>query len=164
MPLLKGYSVIDTKWVFRTKLDEGGKVIINKARLVAQQYNQQEGINYDETFAPVARLEAIRMLLAYAAYKGFVLFQMDVKTAFLILRKFISNNLLVLKMKTFLIIFLNCQKLYMDWNKHLELSMKDLALFFSKNTLTEERLILPYLYYTRKWSFNCLNLCWWYSI
>ena len=55
----------------------------NKARLVAQGYNQEEGIDYDETFAPVARLEAIRMLLAFASYKRFKLYQMDVKSAFL---------------------------------------------------------------------------------
>ena len=83
VPLPKGQSVIGTKWVFRNKLNEEGKVIRNKARLVAQGYNQQEGIDYDETFAPIARLEAIRMLLAYASHKGFVLFQMDVKFAFL---------------------------------------------------------------------------------
>ena len=83
MPLLKGHLVIGTKWVFRNKLDEDGKVIRNTARLVTQGYNQQEGIDYDETFAPIARLEAIRILLAYAPYKWFVLYQMDVKSAFL---------------------------------------------------------------------------------
>ena len=83
VPLPKGQSAIGTKWVFRNKLDKNGKVIRNKARLVAQGYNQQEGIDYDETFAPVARLEAIRMLLAFASYKGFMLYQMDVKSAFL---------------------------------------------------------------------------------
>ena len=79
--------------MFRNKFDENGKVIRNKVRLVAQGYNQQEGIDYDETFAPVARLEAIRILLAYAAYKGFVLFQMDVKFAFL--NGFISEEVYV---------------------------------------------------------------------
>ena len=83
VPLPKGYSIIGTKWVFRNKLDESGKVIRNKVRLVAQGYNQQEGIDYDETFAPVARLEAIKMLLTFTAYKGFVLYQMNVKFAFL---------------------------------------------------------------------------------
>ncbi|CAJ2651723.1 unnamed protein product [Trifolium pratense] len=77
------HSIIGTRWVFRNKMDENGKVIRNKARLVAQGYNQQEGIDYDETFAPVARLEAIRILLAYASHKCFKLFQMDVKSAFL---------------------------------------------------------------------------------
>ena len=68
--------------MFRNKLDENGTIIRNKARLVAKGYNQEEGIDYNETFAPVARLEAIRMLLAFASYMDFKLFQMDVKSAF----------------------------------------------------------------------------------
>ncbi|GKA75913.1 retrovirus-related pol polyprotein from transposon TNT 1-94 [Tanacetum coccineum] len=72
-----------TKWVFRNKLDENGIVSRNKARLVAQDYNQQEGIDYDETYASVARLELIRILLAYACALDFKLFQIDVKSAFL---------------------------------------------------------------------------------
>ncbi|WP_374695330.1 reverse transcriptase domain-containing protein [Areca yellow leaf disease phytoplasma] len=64
-------------------LDEQGNVIRNKARLVAKGYNQEEGIDFDETYAPVARLEAIRLLLAFACYMNFKLFQMDVKSAFL---------------------------------------------------------------------------------
>ncbi|KAH9717278.1 hypothetical protein KPL71_021758 [Citrus sinensis] len=76
-------SIIGTKWVFRNKMDESGVVVRNKARLVAQGYNQEEGIDFDETFAPVARLESIRMLLAYACHKDFILYQMDVKSAFL---------------------------------------------------------------------------------
>jgi len=79
----KNCSIIGTKWVFRNKLNEDGKVIRNKARLVAQGYSQQEGIDYDETFAPVARLDSIRILLAYACFNKFKLFQMDVKSAFL---------------------------------------------------------------------------------
>jgi len=77
------YQVVGTKWVFKNKLDESGNVIRNKARLVAKGYNQIEGIDFDETFAPVARLEAIRILLSLACYKGFKLKQMDVKNAFL---------------------------------------------------------------------------------
>ncbi|KAJ9546972.1 hypothetical protein OSB04_019515 [Centaurea solstitialis] len=76
-------SIIDTKWLFKNKKDEHGTVVRNKARLVAKGYRQQEGIDYDQTFAPVARFEAIRMFLAYVAYKDFTVFQMDVKTAFL---------------------------------------------------------------------------------
>ncbi|GKA50827.1 retrovirus-related pol polyprotein from transposon TNT 1-94 [Tanacetum coccineum] len=76
-------TIIGTKWVSRNKLDENGMVSRNKARLVAQGYNQQEGINYDETYAQVARLESIRILLAYACALDFKLFQMDVKSAFL---------------------------------------------------------------------------------
>ena len=64
-------------------MDETGLVTRNKARLMAKGYNQEEGIDFDETFAPVARLEAIRMLLVFAAYKNFKLYQMDVKSAFL---------------------------------------------------------------------------------
>lgn len=79
----KGKTVIGTKWVFRNKMNEKGKVVRNKARLVAKGYTQEEGIDYDETYAPVARLEAIRLLLAFACYKNFRLFQMDVKSAFL---------------------------------------------------------------------------------
>ncbi|GKC12782.1 putative ribonuclease H-like domain-containing protein [Tanacetum coccineum] len=74
---------IGTKWVFKNKKDEKGIMIRNKARLVAQGYTQEEGINYDEVFAPVARIEAIRLFLAYASFKDFVVYQMDVKSAFL---------------------------------------------------------------------------------
>ena len=76
-------SGIGTKWVYRNKMDENGIIIRNKARLVAQGYNQQEGIDYEKTFSPVARLESIRMLLAFACHKNFILYQMDVKSAFL---------------------------------------------------------------------------------
>ncbi|WVZ89716.1 LOW QUALITY PROTEIN: hypothetical protein U9M48_036082 [Paspalum notatum var. saurae] len=64
---------IGTKWVFKNKQGENGMVVRNKARLVAQGFCQKEGIDYEETFAPVARLEAIRILLAFAASKGFKL-------------------------------------------------------------------------------------------
>ncbi|WVZ97529.1 hypothetical protein U9M48_043055 [Paspalum notatum var. saurae] len=74
---------IGIKWVFKHKQGENGMVVRNKARLVAQSFYQKEGIDYEETFAPVARLEAIRILLAFAASKGFKLQQMDVKSAFL---------------------------------------------------------------------------------
>ncbi|GJY87281.1 copia protein [Tanacetum coccineum] len=76
-------TIIGTKWVYRNKIDENGVVTRNKARLVAQGYNQQEGIDYDETYALVARLESIRILLAYACALDFKLYQMDVKSAFL---------------------------------------------------------------------------------
>ncbi|GJU92588.1 retrovirus-related pol polyprotein from transposon TNT 1-94 [Tanacetum coccineum] len=79
----KGKTIIKTKWIFKNKKDESSLVIRNKARHVAVGYCQQECVDYDETFAPVARIEAIRLFLAYAAHKGFTVFQMDVKTAFL---------------------------------------------------------------------------------
>ncbi|GKB36661.1 putative ribonuclease H-like domain-containing protein [Tanacetum coccineum] len=72
-----------TKWVFRNKKDERGIVIRNKVRLVAQGYTQEEGIDYDEVFALVLRIEAIRLFLAYASFKDFVVYQMDVKSVFL---------------------------------------------------------------------------------
>ncbi|GJS02595.1 putative ribonuclease H-like domain-containing protein [Tanacetum coccineum] len=74
--LPKGHRAIGTKWVYRNKKDERGIVIRNKARLVAQGHTQEEGIDYDEVFAPVARIEAIRIFLAYASYMGFMLIQM----------------------------------------------------------------------------------------
>nr|GEV22470.1 hypothetical protein [Tanacetum cinerariifolium] len=74
---------IGTKWVYRNKKDERGIVIRNKARLVAQGHTQEEGIDYEEVFAPVARIEAIRLFLAYASFMGFLVYQMDVKSAFL---------------------------------------------------------------------------------
>ncbi|GJQ91505.1 retrovirus-related pol polyprotein from transposon TNT 1-94 [Tanacetum coccineum] len=83
VPQPKNMTIIETKWIFRNKLDENGIVSQNKARLVSQGYNQQEGIDYDETYAPVARLKSIMILLAYACALDFKLFQMDVKSAFL---------------------------------------------------------------------------------
>ncbi|GJX36229.1 putative ribonuclease H-like domain-containing protein [Tanacetum coccineum] len=78
-----GKKAIRTKWVYRNKNDERGVVVRNKARLVTQGYRQEEGIDYDEVFAPVARIEAIRIFLAFASYIGFIVYQMDVKSAFL---------------------------------------------------------------------------------
>ncbi|GJV76082.1 putative ribonuclease H-like domain-containing protein [Tanacetum coccineum] len=81
--LPNGKRSIGTKWVFINKKDERGIVIRNKARLVAQSHRQEEGIDYEEVFAPVARIEAIRLFLAYASFMGFLVYQMDVKSAFL---------------------------------------------------------------------------------
>ena len=83
VPRLKGVNVIGTKWIFKNKSDEHGTIIRNKSRLVTQGYIQVEGINFDETFAPVARLESIRILLAITSHLNFKLYQMDVKSAFL---------------------------------------------------------------------------------
>jgi hypothetical protein len=76
-------NVIGTQWVFRNKQDENGVVTKNKARLVANDYTQVEGLDFGEAYAPVARLEAIRILLAFATHHNFKLHQMDVKSAFL---------------------------------------------------------------------------------
>jgi hypothetical protein len=78
-----GCKPIGTKWVWKNKDEEEGEVVRNKSRLVAQGFSQKEGIDYKETFAPVARLEAIRILLAFSVAKWFKLPQMDVKSPFL---------------------------------------------------------------------------------
>ncbi|GJW45069.1 putative ribonuclease H-like domain-containing protein [Tanacetum coccineum] len=78
-----GKKAIGTKWVYRNKKDERGVMVRNKARLVAQGHRQEEMIDYDEVFAHVARIEAIRIFLAFASYMGFIVYQMDVKSAFL---------------------------------------------------------------------------------
>ena len=83
VPMPTNYPIIGTKWVFRNKMDDLGNGVKNKARSVAQDYNQNEGIDFNETFVSVARIEAIRMLLAFACHMDFQLFQMDVKSVFL---------------------------------------------------------------------------------
>ena len=82
VPRPKDRTIIRTKWVFRNKLDEQEIVTRNKARLVVQGYNQEEGIDYEETFAPVVRIEGFRILIAFAAHMEFKLCQMNVKSAF----------------------------------------------------------------------------------
>nr|GFB66517.1 hypothetical protein [Tanacetum cinerariifolium] len=76
-------NVINLKWLWKNKRDEENTVIRNKSRLVAKGYAQKEGVDFEESFAPVARLEAVRLFIAYAAHKSFTIYQMDVKTAFL---------------------------------------------------------------------------------
>ncbi|KAL4014657.1 hypothetical protein IC575_026866 [Cucumis melo] len=83
VPKPEGANIIGTKWIFKNKTDEAGCVTNNKARLVVQGYAQVKGVDFDETFAPVARLEAIRLLLGISCIKKFKLYQMDVKSAFL---------------------------------------------------------------------------------
>ncbi|GKG32751.1 retrovirus-related pol polyprotein from transposon TNT 1-94, partial [Tanacetum coccineum] len=83
VPFPYGKISIGSKWVFKNKKYEHGIITKNKARLVAQGYSQEEGIDYDETFAPVARMEAIGIFLAFVTYMNFIVFQMDVKSAFL---------------------------------------------------------------------------------
>ncbi|GJT64459.1 retrovirus-related pol polyprotein from transposon TNT 1-94 [Tanacetum coccineum] len=75
--------VITLKWIYKVKLDELGGILKNKARLVARGYHQEEGIDFEESFAPVARLEAIRIFLAFTAHMNMVVYQMDIKSAFL---------------------------------------------------------------------------------
>nr|GEW56316.1 putative polyprotein [Tanacetum cinerariifolium] len=83
VPRPDNVMVITLKWIYKVKLDELGGILKNKARLVARGYHQEEGIDFEKSFGPVARLEAIQIFLAYAAHKNMVVYQMDVKTAFL---------------------------------------------------------------------------------
>ena len=100
VPRLKDKHIIGTKWIFRNKTNKKGNVIYNKARLVAQGYSQMEGIDYDETFTPVARMESIRILLALACHLRFKLYQMDVKIAFL--NGLLKENVYVAQPKGFI--------------------------------------------------------------
>ena len=77
------YPIIRTKWMFRNKLDENRIIVRNKARLIAKGNNQKEDISFGKTFAPVARLEAIRLLLVFAYFMKFKLYQIDIKSIFL---------------------------------------------------------------------------------
>jgi hypothetical protein len=116
-------NVVGT-WVFRNKQDEHGVVTRNKARLVAKGYSQVEGLDFGETYAPVARLESIRILLAYATYHGFKLYQMDVKGAFLngpILS--MLSNLQALKIVSTLIMCINSLRRFMGSSKPQEHGM-----------------------------------------
>ncbi|CAM8885294.1 unnamed protein product [Rhodiola kirilowii] len=99
VPRPDGVNVIGTKWIFKNKSDASGNITRNKARLVAQGYTQIEGIDFEETFAPVARLEAIRLLLPLACHLKFRLFQMDVKSAFL--NGFLNEEVYVAQPKGF---------------------------------------------------------------
>ena len=83
VPRPKSTNVVGTKWIYRNKSYEDGNIVRNKARLVAQGYSQIKGIDFEETFAPVARLESIRLLLSIACVHKFKLHQLDVKSAFL---------------------------------------------------------------------------------
>jgi len=83
VPRPKNKNVIGTKYVYKTKMDENGKVIRNKARLVYKGYAQVEGVDFEETFTPVAKLEAIKMFLIFASYQKIKVYHMDVKSTFL---------------------------------------------------------------------------------
>ena len=83
MPRFEGTNIIGTKWVYKNKTNEQRGVIRNKARLVVQGYTQIEGIDFDETFSHVARLESIRLMFGVTYHLSFKLYQMDVKSAFL---------------------------------------------------------------------------------
>nr|GEY29119.1 integrase, catalytic region, zinc finger, CCHC-type, peptidase aspartic, catalytic [Tanacetum cinerariifolium] len=100
VPRPEGKSVIKTKWIFKNKKDESSLVIQNKARLVVVGYSQQEGIDYDETFAPVVRIKAIRLFLAYAAHKDFTVFKWTLRRRFLM--EFIRRKCMLVNLQVFL--------------------------------------------------------------
>ncbi|GJX72592.1 retrovirus-related pol polyprotein from transposon TNT 1-94 [Tanacetum coccineum] len=83
VPRPSNVMLINLKWIFKVKLDEYGGVLKNKARLVANGYRQEEGIDFEQSFTPVAPIKSIRIFITYVAHKNMTVFQMDVKTAFL---------------------------------------------------------------------------------
>ncbi|GJS95099.1 putative ribonuclease H-like domain-containing protein [Tanacetum coccineum] len=137
--LPNGKRAIGTKWVFKNKENERRIVIKNKARLVAQGYTQEEGIDYDEIFSPVARIEAIRLFLAYASFKDFVVYQMDVKSAFLY-GKIEEESMFVnhqdLKIQTSLTEYTKYKRHFMDCIKLPELD--DIIFGSTKKSLCTE--------------------------
>jgi hypothetical protein len=123
-------NIVGTKWVFRNMQDEHGVVTRNKARLMAKGYAQFVGLDFEETFAPVARLESIRILLAYAVHHSFRLFQMDVKSAFLngpIKEEIYVEQPLALRMTGFLTTCISSLRRSMDLSKPQEHGMNFLT-------------------------------------
>jgi hypothetical protein len=113
-------NVVGTKWVFRNKQDEHGVVTRNKSRLVAKGYSQVEGLDFGETYAPVARLESIRILLAYATYHGFKLYQIDMKLPSSMdqsRRRSMLSNLPTSKIVSTLTMFINSVRRFMGSSK-----------------------------------------------
>ncbi|GJW87851.1 putative ribonuclease H-like domain-containing protein [Tanacetum coccineum] len=144
--LPNGKRAIGTKWIFRNKKDERGIVIRNKARLVAQGYTQEEWIDCDEVFAHVARIEAIRLFLAYALFKDFVVYQMGV--VLFSMERLKKGCMYVthqnLKIQTFLIECTMLKKHCMDYIKLLELGMKPCQLICWTMSFKEGKLTKPY--------------------
>ncbi|GJU49451.1 retrovirus-related pol polyprotein from transposon TNT 1-94 [Tanacetum coccineum] len=103
--------VITLKCIYKVKLDKMGGILNNKARLVARGYRQEEGIDFEESFAPVTRLDAIRIFLAYVAHMNMIVYQMDVKTAFC--------------MKKFICVFLNQSKYALESLKKYGMESSD---------------------------------------
>jgi hypothetical protein len=120
---------VGTKWVFRNKQDEYGVVKRNKARLVAKGYGQVTGLDFKETFAPIARLESIQILLAYVAHHSFKLYQMDVKSAFLnrpIKEEVYVEHPLASRMTSIPTMCISSLRHYMGLRKHQENGMNAL--------------------------------------
>ena len=98
-PKLENFHVIGTKWIFKNKTDEDGEIIQNKSRLVAQGYTQVEGVDFDESFALMAKLESIQIFMSIACTMNFKLYQMDVKCAFL--NGYLNEEVFVEQLKGF---------------------------------------------------------------
>ncbi|GJV20130.1 retrovirus-related pol polyprotein from transposon TNT 1-94, partial [Tanacetum coccineum] len=127
VPRLDKVMVITLKWIYKVKLDELGGILKNKARLVARGYRQEEGIDFEESFAPVARLEAIRIFLAFSAHINMVVYQMDVKTAFLndFSKGSVDPTLFIHKEgKELLLIFQNPRGIFINQSKYALESLK----------------------------------------
>jgi hypothetical protein len=124
-------NVVGTKWVFCNKQDEHGVVTRNKVRLMAKGYVQVEGLDFEETFAPVARLESIHILLAYVSHHSFKLFQMDMKSAFLKgpIKEVYVEQPLALRMKGISTMSTSSLRRSMDLSKLQEYGMNALEIF-----------------------------------
>jgi hypothetical protein len=131
-------NVVGTKWVFHNKQDEQGVVTRNKEQLVTKGYSQVKSLDFDETFAPVARLESIHMLLTYATQHSFKLYQMDIKSAFLnslIKEEVYVEQTLTLKVRNILTMSINSIRCSMGLGKHQEHGMNALGIFLLKIVL-----------------------------
>nr|GEU51029.1 integrase, catalytic region, zinc finger, CCHC-type, peptidase aspartic, catalytic [Tanacetum cinerariifolium] len=137
VPRLDKVMVITLKWIYKVKLDELGGILKNKARLVARGYRQEEGIDFEESFAPVARLDAIRIFLAYAAHMNMLVYQIDVKMEFYA-KKFMSANQTGLWIKTIRIMsyadadHAGCQDTRRSTSKSMQLFRERLVSWSSK--------------------------------
>jgi hypothetical protein len=145
VPCLK-QNVVGTKWVFRNKQDEHRVVTRNKAQLVAKGYAQVTGLDFEEAFAPIARLKSIRILLAYAAHHSFKLFQMDVKSAFLngpIKEEVYVEQPLALRMTSIPTMCISSLRRSMDLSKLQEFGMNALETFsFLMLSRSRKRILL----------------------
>lgn len=121
-------NIIQTKWVCKNKLNEHGKVVRNKAKFIAQGYNQQEGIDFSKTLAPFARLEVIKILLSYAINHNIILYQMDVTSSFLngvIFKEVYVKQPIGFEDSVHPYFVFKLRNLFMDSNKLQELGMRD---------------------------------------
>ncbi|KAJ9544671.1 hypothetical protein OSB04_024378 [Centaurea solstitialis] len=137
VPRSQDKSIIKTKWIFRNKKDESGLIVRNKARLVAKGYSQQEGIDYYANFSAVARIEAIRIFLAYAAHKNIKVFQMDVKSAFL--NGVLHEEVYIEQPEGFVDPDL-CTKFLISWRPRIQVKQNPDGIFINQSTYIKDML------------------------